>query len=116
MESILEIQNNILEQNQQTVDVIKAETNVQVATLQAKTNWTISKAEIDGNRTIQAAHINAVGIEQNADAEGFNYAIQTLQLSEEQADQLYKVMTLRRAAHTQLVDSSIIPFFQVNLK
>lgn len=104
MEATLEIQNNILEQNQQAVNVIQADTQVQVATLAAETNYTIAKAEIDGNRTIAQAQANAIAIEQNADAEGLLYAIQTLNLTLEEADHLWMAMTLRRATQTQLID------------
>jgi len=107
MEATLEIQNNILEQNQQAVDIIRADTNLQVAALSAQTNYTITKAEIDGNYTIAHARADAIGIERNADAQGLFYAVQTLNLTSEEADQLWMAITLRRAPQTQLVDANL---------
>jgi len=97
MEATLEIQNNILQQNQQNVDVIRATTDVMVAQTLVQANFTISNAQIQGNKTLQDSLALSTQVELNAHARGLEYAIQTLKLNGTQTDLLVNSFALKHS-------------------
>lgn len=95
MEATLEIQNNVLQQNQQRVDLVRAETLVMVSRILAEADYLVSSAEIQANQTLSQAQIDVVNMQLDAHREGLKYAQELMGLSVRESELLMKAMTLQ---------------------
>jgi regulator of protease activity HflC (stomatin/prohibitin superfamily) len=111
LESTLELQNNILQQNQQAVDLIKAQTGALVAATLAEASFTIANAYIEGNQTVANAQAYANNIELNANTDGLNQAIQLLALNETESDMLIKAYSIRNSKQVKIIYGDINSLF-----
>jgi SPFH domain / Band 7 family. len=94
LETTLEIQNNIQQEDQQKVALIVANTNTMLANITAQTEYLLKQSEYEASKTVESSKAAAEKIKMDAEGRGIKYATDKLNMTEDMVGKFIAVNSI----------------------